>query len=228
MLVGHISVGLIGKRLAPETSLGTLVLAALAADLLWCLLLLAGVERVELQPGATTQAALAAIAIPYSHGLLPDVLWAGLFAAVYFVVRRYPRGAWVLLAAVLSHWLLDVVSHRRDMPLAPGLSVRFGLGLWNSLAATLLIEGGFWICAVALYVTAPRRTSRAATTLFWAGVAVLTAAWWSNIAGPPPRGGPSAMASASFIFFLVVVIWAYGVDRLARRGGPPGRKAHRM
>src|SRR5437588_5182684 len=72
------------------------------------------------------------------------------------------RAGWLLSAAVLSHWLLDgrypgMVSHRPDMPLAPGIGLTFGLfglGLWNSIPATLIIEGGFWFLAVTLYVRA--------------------------------------------------------------------------
>ena len=75
MLVGHIAAGLAGKRMAPRVSLGTLVLAAVAADLLWCALLIAGIERVEIRPGHHTQDSLRAIAIPYSHSLAMECVW---------------------------------------------------------------------------------------------------------------------------------------------------------
>jgi hypothetical protein len=60
-----------------------------------------------------------------------DGLWAALLAAAYFLKRRNPRGAWVIFGPVLSHWLLDWISHRPDMPLVPGLHRYFGLGLWG-------------------------------------------------------------------------------------------------
>ena len=98
--------------------------------------------------------------IVYTHGLLMDTLWAGLFAAAYFLRRRYPRGACVLFVAVLSHWLLDFVSHRPDMPLVPGFGWAGGFGLWNSIPATLIVEGGLWLGAIAVCVRATRATSR--------------------------------------------------------------------
>src|SRR5580704_5136121 len=130
MLVGHLGVGLIGKRVEPKISLGTWMLAVLLADFVCFPLLIAGVEGFPHGVGE----------IPYSHSLLMTTIWAALFAAAYFARRRYPRGAWLLFGAVLSHWVLDVISHRPDMRLAPGVTSAFGLGLWNSLPATLIVE----------------------------------------------------------------------------------------
>ena len=59
-------------------------------------------------------------------------------------MRRYPRGAAVVFLAVLSHWLLDFVSHRPDMSLAPGVNLSVGLGLSDSRVA-LLVEGLLWL-----------------------------------------------------------------------------------
>lgn len=151
MLVGHFAAGLVAKRAGPRVSLGTFVLAAMASDLLWCLFLLAGIERVELRPGITTPNSLRAVEIGYSHGLLPDLLWAALFAGVWFWRRRSARSATLLFAAVVSHWLLDFISHSPNMPLAPGVRRVFGLGLWNSIPATLAVKGGLWLTAILLF-----------------------------------------------------------------------------
>jgi len=213
VLAGHIAVGFFGKRIAPEISLGTLVLASLAADLIWCLLLIAGVEHIAIQPGRTTQDSLVATNIAISHSLVMDGVWAALLAAG-LPFRRSTRAAGLLFAVVLSHWFLDVVSHRPDMPLAPGLEPRFGLGLWDSVPATLAIEGGFWLLAVVLYARVTKSRNRTGTYSFWAGVIVLTAIWWNNFAGPPPRSDVRTLGISSFIFFSLVVIWAYWMDRL--------------
>jgi hypothetical protein len=216
MLVGHLAAGFTAKRLAPQVSLGTLVLAAVAADLLWCLFLIAGIEQVRILPGRTTQDSLAAINIAYSHSLAMDAVWGLLLAAGFFVRRRCARGAWILFALVLSHWLLDFMSHRPDMPLAPGVHAAFGLGLWNSIPATVAVEGGFWLVALALYARATTPMSRAGVYGFWSGVVVLTAAWWNNIAGPPPAPNVKALAISSLIFFSLVTAWAYWINRLRR------------
>jgi len=142
MFVGHLSIGLIGKRAEPGISLGTWLLAVMLADLICFPLLIAGVEYFH---GALGH-------IPYSHSLLTNVIWGALFAAGYCLLRRYPRGAWLLFAGVLSHWVLDVISHRPDMQLSPGISNVWGLGLWNSVPGTLIVEGGFWLLAIIVYV----------------------------------------------------------------------------
>lgn len=114
---------------------------------------------------------------------------------------------------VLSHWPLDVLAHRPDMPLAPRVATHLGLGLWSSIPATLAVEGGFWLIAVVLYARATHPQGRAGVCAFWSVVLLLTLAWYNNIAGPAP---PNARAAsiASLIFFAVIVAWAYWMNRL--------------
>ena len=213
MLVGHIAVGLAAKRITPRVSVGTTVMAAVLPDLLWCIFLLAGIEHIELKPGRGAANYLGASAFAFSHSLLMDATWGALLAAGYFLVRHYARGAWVLFAAVLSHWLLDFVAHRPDMALAPGVHRYFGLGLWNSVAATVVVEGGMWLLAIIVYVRATCPKSRTGVYAFWIVVAFLTLAWHNNLAGPPPAS-PHAMAIGSLVFFLGIVAWAYWMNRL--------------
>ena len=212
MLAGHVAVGFIGKRIAPSLSLGTVVLAALTADLVWGLLLIAGIERFEIiQRGTTLMNSITVSEISYSHSLLMDTVWAALFAGAYLACRRDRRGGWVLFGAVLSHWLLDFISHRPDMPLAPGVRAVFGLGLWTSIPATLVVEGGFWITALIMGWQGMAHRKRFARFVFWIGAAVITASWYQNIAGPPPAASTAAAGIASFIFFGLVTAWAYWI-----------------
>ena len=213
MLVGHIAVGMAAKRITPRVSLGTTVLAALLPDLLWCGFLLAGIEHVEIRAGRGAANYFGASDMAFSHSLLMDALWGALLAGAYFLARHYARGAWVLFAAVMSHWLLDFVAHRPDMALAPGVHRYFGLGLWNSVAATVMVEGGMWAIGIIIYVRATRARGRAGIYAFWIGAAFLTLAWYGNITGTPPPT-PRAMAVSSLIFFSSVVAWAYWMNRL--------------
>lgn len=213
MLVGHFAVGLVAKRVEPRLSLGTLVLAAMLADFLWCFLMLAGVEHVEFKPGLGAANYFAAADFAMSHSLLTGMVWAAMFAVAFFWWRRNGRGAGVLFVAVLSHWLLDVVAHRPDMPLAPGVSKVFGLGLWASVPATLIIEGGFWLLAIILYVRTTRPRKRLGVYAFWVVIPLLTLSWYNNIAGRPPTS-PRAAAIGGLIFFSLVVAWAYWMNRL--------------
>lgn len=211
MHVGHFAVGLLAKRIEPKVSLGTLVLAAMLADFLWVVFLITRIERVEFKPGMGAANYVATMDVPWSHSLLMDVIWAALFAAAYFLRRRYPRGAWVLFASVLSHWLLDFVSLKS--PVAPGVQEEFGLRLWTSVPATILVEGGLWLVAIIVYARSMRPKNRLGTYAFWIGIALLTLSWYRNITGPPP---PSALVAAisSLIYFSLTVAWAYWMNRL--------------
>ena len=211
MFVGHLAVGLTGKRIEPKISLGTWILATLLADLLVFPLLIAGVERLRVQPGVAVNRMVGDT--PYSHSLLMDTIWAGLFAGCFFLWRRYTRGAWLLFAAVLSHWVLDFVSHRPDMLLAPGTNAVLGLGLWNSIPATSIVEGGLWILGIVIYVRATRPNKRAGTYAFWIGVVLLTLAWYGNItSGMDPNSARAGISG--LIFFSLIVAWAYWINRL--------------
>ena len=212
MLLGHFAVGLGAKRAEPALSLGTLVFEELFADVLAFILVAAGIEHFRIATDVQRNR-LMGENIVYSHSLLMDILWGALLAGAYFLWRRHARGAWILFAAVVSHWVLDVVSHRPDMRIAPGIPRTFGLGLWNSIPATLVVEGGMWLLAIVLYVRATRANKRTGVYAFWVGIVVLTLAWIGNISAPPSSGAGAA-ALPSLIFFGCAIGWAYWMDRV--------------
>ena len=212
MFVGHIAAGMVAKRIEPRISLGTAVLGAVLADLLVFIFLIAGIEHFSVLADVKRNQFLG-YDIVYSHSLLMDGVWGALFAGVWFVRRRNVRGAVVLFAAVISHWVLDVISHRPDMRLAPGTDWMLGLGLWNSLLATVIVEGGFWLLAVVLYVRLTRVRARAGVYVFWIGVVLWTLAWWGNITqGIEPN--PVKAGIGGLILFTLIVAWAYWTNRL--------------
>jgi hypothetical protein len=212
MFIGHFAVGFAGKRFAPNLSLPALIFAAAFADFLVFAFLAAGVEEVRIQPGLMVANSLNLVYIPYSHSLVMGAVWGGLFGGAYFLLRRDPRGAWVLFAAVLSHWLLDFATHRPDMPLAPGIDLRLGLGLWNSRVATFVVEGTLWIGALFLYVRATRPKRRAGVYAFWSMIVLLTVLWMISLRGDPPPSLKS-LAVVNTIFFVTVEAWAFWMDR---------------
>jgi LexA-binding, inner membrane-associated putative hydrolase len=213
MFVGHLAVGFAAKWMEPRVSLGTTVFASMLPDLLWGGFMVAGIEHVEFKHAIGAGNYFAASDIALSHSLLMDAIWAALLALAYFLLRRNPRGAWLLAAAVLSHWVLDIIAHRPDMPLAPGVHKFLGLGLWTSVPLTLIVEGGMWLAAIVVYVRAISPRNRAGTYVFWLVVALLTLAWYNNIAGPPPPN-PSAAGISSLVFFSLTVGWAFWMNRL--------------
>lgn len=210
MFLGHFAIGFAAKRYAPRASLGTLFLAAQFIDLLWPLLVLAGIERVRIVPGITAVTPLDFEHYPWSHSLLMVLVWGALFAAVYFLIRRDRRTSLVLGLAVVSHWVLDWLTHRPDLPLAPGAE-RVGLGLWNSLAGTLVVEVGLFALGVYLYVRATRARDRVGSWALWALLVFLVAIYAGNLFGAPP---PDAMAIAWVgQAQWLLVAWGYWIDR---------------
>jgi len=213
MLVPHFGVGLAAKRVAPKTSAGILMLASLLPDFLAWIFLLAGIEHARIHPGITRTNALDLYDIPISHSLLMNALWALLLSGAYFLWRRYGRGSWIIFALVLSHWLLDFLSHRPDMPLAPGIHEYFGLGLYNAPLAMLLVEGLIWLAGIIVYARCTRSRKRMGAYLFWSVASLVTAVWVISLGG----AAPSALRPAgifSLIFFSIVVLWAYLIDFL--------------
>ncbi len=219
MFVGHLAAGFAAKRIEPKISLGTGILASLLPDLLWGVFLTAGIEHVHIKSGMGAANYFDAYDIALSHSLLMDIVWAASVAALYFAWRRRLKGAVLLSALVLSHWVLDFLSHRPDMPLSPGAHGKFGLGLWNSVPATVVVEGGLWLVALILYVRATRPQNWVGMLVFWPVVALLTLAWYNNIAGPPPPD-PRTAGIMSLIFFSLVVLWAFWMNRLRLARAP--------
>ena len=211
MFIGHFGVALAAKKIAPRTSLGTLVLAAQFADVLWPVFLLLGIERVVIAPGATIVTPLDFISYPFSHSLLAIFGWACLFAGIYQIVRRDARGAVCVWFVVLSHWVLDALTHRPDLQLYPDSSTYVGLGLWNSRFWTILVEGTIFFLAARRYARSTRPRDWIGTLAFRSFIAVLTLLYLFAIFGPPPPSDKALVFSALGIWLFI--FWAYWLDR---------------
>jgi len=211
MFIGHFGVALAAKRAAPQTSLGILILAAQFVDLLWPALLLLGVEHVEISPGITRTSPMNFTDYPISHSLLMGLVWALVVGGIYYAFRRYSRGAWIAGLAVLSHWVLDFLMHRPDLPLWPGNSPRVGLGLWNSWAATISLEVFFFGAGLWIYLSATQTRDAVGKYAFWALMILLFVGWLAaTFGGPPPAGRALAWGGLSM---WLVVPWAWWADR---------------
>ena len=222
MFLGHFGVGFAAKRAAPNVSLGTLLFAAQFVDLLWPILVLVGVETVRIDPGNTVVTPLDFVAYPFTHSLATGLGWGVLLGLVYLVIRRSARGALLVGLAVVSHWVLDFVSHRADMPLYPG-GPKVGLGLWNSLPATLAVELGVFAVGVALYLTATRPLDRTGRWGLAALLALLLAVYGAALFGPPPPSD-TAVAWVGLAAWLLPLA-GVGIDRhRAPRHGPTFRR----
>lgn len=219
MFIGHFGAALGAKALAPRASLGSLFLAAQLADLAWPALLLLGIERVRIAPGITAVTPLDFEHYPVTHSLAGISLWGLAFGAVYFLLVRNARGAIVVGGLVASHWVLDLVVHRPDLPLYPG-GAMVGLGLWNSVAGTLVVEFGILAAGAAVYLRCTEGLNRTGTWALWSLLAFLALIQLGNVFGPPPPS-VAAIAWVGHAQWLLV-LWGYWIDRnRATRSGPP-------
>jgi hypothetical protein len=210
MFAGHFAAALAAKSVAPRTSLGTLTFAAQWIDLLWPTLLLAGFERVRIEPGATATNPLVFEHYPWSHSLAAVFGWALVIGALHFGSQRNARAAVVIGALVVSHWLLDLVVHVPDLPVVPG-GTPVGAGLWNQREAALLLELGLLGAGAALYLRATSARDRIGRWGLAAFIAFLVAIQVANTYGDPPPS-VTAIAWVGQLQWLLVA-WALWIDR---------------
>ncbi len=212
MFIGHFAVGFGAKKYAPQVSLGILLLASQLADLIWPNLVLLGIERVEVEPGITAMVPLNLSYYPYSHSLLALALWAAIFAGIYSLLRRVNMKAVITIAlVVLSHWVLDVMTHRADMPLTVTDPAVFGLGLWNYPAIAIPLELALFAWGIWSYTHYTRALNLKGSIGFWSLVAFLLTAYAFNLLGPTPPSSTAVAWSAQSLW--LIVLWGFWVDR---------------
>jgi hypothetical protein len=210
MFLGHYALGLAAKRVTPGLSLGVLFLAAQFADILWPFLLALGLEHVRIDPGNTAFTPLAFVSYPYSHSLLLLPIWG--LAIGWLLGRGDRRGVAIVTALVVSHWVLDAITHRPDMPLFPG-GPKVGLGLWNSVGATVAIELPMFVAGVWLYLGATRPRDGAGRWGFMLLITTLLAIYAGDALtsdAPPSVGALTVIAAIGGVLFTA---WSWWADR---------------
>src|SRR5215469_1858546 len=163
MFIGHFAVGFGAKKFAPRASLAALIAAPLFLDILWPPFLLLGWEHVRIDPGNTRYTPLDLYDYPWSHSLVMSIVWATAFALIYHLITHYPSGTIAIWIGVVSHWVLDWVTHRPDMPLCPGGGPKLGLGLWNSVPGTMMVELSMFAVGILFYMQTTRARDWAST-----------------------------------------------------------------
>ncbi len=212
MFIGHFGVGFGAKKAIPKTSLGTLLLASQFVDLLWPFFLIFGIEVVAIDPGNTAFTPLDFIYYPFSHSLLGVLIWALIFGTIYYFIKRDLKSSLILGILVLSHWILDFITHRPDLPLFLGSdSLLVGLGLWNSIIGTVIIESMIFIVGVYLYIATTKAKNKVGTYSLWSLLIFFIIIYLSNLFGPPPESA-EAVGYVSHAQWILI-IWAYWFDR---------------
>lgn len=212
MFLGHFAVGLAARRAAPQVSLATWFTAVQLVDLIWPLMLLLGLEHVRIVPGITAFTPLDFYDYPITHSLVGGVVWAALFGGLWYLTRRRGRfrsqgagpAAALIAACVLSHWVLDVLAHRPDVPVLPH-GPYVGLGLWTSVPATLFVELTMFAAGLAIYAKSGGAGARRVS--FWLLVGFLLVAYFGAAFGPPPPDVRTVAWSALALWVLIPWAW---------------------
>jgi len=211
MFIGHYALAFAAKKAAPRANLGALLLAVSWCDVLWPVLLLTGLEQVRIAPGATAYTPLQFVSYPWSHSLTLCVLWGTLAGGVAFVANRELQDALWLGLLVVSHWVLDWITHAPDMPLVPG-GTTYGLGLWNSVPGTVVVESLLFLAGLGLYLRATKARSRAGHWALWSLVAVFAFTYAGNSLGLAIPPNERALAWSALIGWLPP-LWGLWIER---------------
>jgi len=210
VFIGHFALGLAAKRATPRISLAVLFAAAQLADVLWPILVAIGIEQVRIDPGNTAVTPLDFVSYPYSHSLATLIVWALVLGWIVSVRSRRDVFA-VIAALVVSHWVLDYVTHRPDMPLYPG-GPKLGLGLWNSRAATVAVEVPMYLAGLWVYFSATRPRDGVGRWGFGLLAATLLIVYVADLMGPPPPS-VSALWQVAIGGIILILVWSWWADR---------------
>ena len=211
MFIGHFAVGFAAKRVLPQASLAALFAAAQLADVIWPFFLVLGLEEVRIVPGSNPLLVLDFVLYPYSHSLVMLIAWGALFGWICRTRIDGWRTLGVIAVVVVSHWVLDVVTHRPDMPVYPS-GPTVGFGLWHSVPSTLIVEALMYGTGVWLYATSTRARDRVGRWGFVSLAVLLAVAYLASLIGPPPPSIP-ALAGSLIVASAVILLWSWWADR---------------
>lgn len=204
MFVGHYSTAFLAKRAGPRVPLWLLFVAAQLVDVFWDVFVLLGIEKVRLVPGITAANPLDLYYMPYTHSLVAAVLWS---AAAFVACRSTglaPLGAALVGLVVGSHWLLDLLVHRPDLPLY-GDVMKVGLGLWNAPLLEFALEIILVVGSIALYVRARRLSPRTTRRILMLGGLLCVIQTMSTF-GPPPTSATAVVAMALTVYVTLAIL----------------------
>jgi hypothetical protein len=213
MFIGHFGLSLAAKKAAPKVSLAVLFVATQFVDILWPFMLLFNIEKVAVVPGYTKVNAYEFLYFPYTHSLLMGIVWGVIVSLIYFMIKKDIRGSIVIGLCVLSHWFFDLIVHTTDLPITPFSDYKVGFGLWNHVAATLIIEFLFFFGGLFVYTSVTKARNKKGTWGLWVLGALLVIVTISNTFGPPPPDSIKVLFISFIILMTLIIFLAAWVDK---------------
>jgi membrane-bound metal-dependent hydrolase YbcI (DUF457 family) len=212
VFIGHFAIAFAAKKYTPHVSLGLLFLACQLADLIWPGLVLLGIETFAIEPGNTVLTPLRFTHYPYSHSLLGLIIWSAVLAGLYSLLRQGgKRTAMVIALVAVSHWFLDFLTHRADMPITFSETTLVGLGLWNFPVSAVLLELLLFALGVWIYLRQTRAMDNIGSYGIWGIIVFLVTVYVANLFAPPPPSVTLVAWSAQALWLLVAL--SFWVDR---------------
>lgn len=214
MFIGHYGPAYAIKRWQPAIPIFSLFIAVQLVDVAWALLVLLGIEKVRIVPGITASNPLDLYYMPYTHSLLAAIVWSAVGGLVYALLKGQRRSVRIGIAfgiAVASHWILDLLVHRPDLPLYDD-TAKVGLGLWNFPALALALECGSVIAGLLLYLQGNHARDAIGRIGPWLFVVALVGLQAMLFFGKPPET-PSEVAITAFLSYFLIAACAAWLDR---------------
>jgi len=213
MFVGHYGVAFAVKTPRNKVPLWVLFVAVQLLDFLWAPFVLLGIEKVRFVPGITATNALDLYYMPYTHSLIGAVFWSAAAFAIYKIGwRNIASNSAALLVgfAVFSHWLLDLIVHRPDLPIYDD-TLKVGFGLWNYRGIEFVLEIGFLLIGAVLYLKRNGAIARKIGIIIF--VAALVLIQTSNTFLRQPPSSDHAFAITALIFYTVFAVITFLLEK---------------
>jgi hypothetical protein len=173
MLIGHYGAALGLRSANPTPPLWVLFIIVQTVDIAFFILSPLGIETLEFFPGVSGPLGMDLVSIPYTHSLLLNLVCAGVILAIGVGVGHARFGA-IIAAAFFSHWALDFLVHRPDLPLTPSENTKVGLEWWSPTLLGLAVElGVLAIGGILLHRTLTTSHSRRWLLIFLSVMAVI-------------------------------------------------------
>jgi membrane-bound metal-dependent hydrolase YbcI (DUF457 family) len=153
---------------------------------------------------------------PLSHSLVMALAWGAGWGLLFLLWGKDSKTAWILGGVVVSHWFLDLLVHRPDLPVLPaeisnsGMIHKYGLGLWNYPTWELILEGGLFAAGVWIYSKVTKAKDRVGVLGYWSFLVFLIAFFIISLLGTVPNN-PNVVAFGGQLQLLFVV-WGWWFD----------------